>query len=356
MASFGRPFCIEALPAECEAFPAKCEALPAKSEALPAECEAIPAKSEAIPAKSEAIPAKCKALSVQAQSTGMKPKSYPFAGEATKEWPGKLPAASAENANLAERIKPKNMELTEKGLTLYYADTITTAETDMRSRLRVGGLVNLLIQAAICSADSLGFGFANLRERQLYWVLRSLTLEVERPLMWREAVQVETWPKDVDGIQYLRDFVVRDASGAVVARATSSWLAIDIASKRPKRVTGREAEYFIFLKDKHAIAQHPEKLEFAVAGEPTAVQPTFFDIDLNGHVTTTRYIDWMMDTFAPAELLEAYPSKVSVTFLRETLPTDRVELRRMASGNGSVLFEGTNTVQGVIGFRGEVRF
>ena len=50
-------------------------------------------------------------------------------------------------------------EISEKNPVSISVIDITTADTDMHSRLRLGGLANLLIQAAINSADSLGFGF-----------------------------------------------------------------------------------------------------------------------------------------------------------------------------------------------------
>ena len=51
-------------------------------------------------------------------------------------------------------------ELSEKNLTLYTGFKITSADTDMYTRIRAGALLNLLIQSAINSAESLGFGFA----------------------------------------------------------------------------------------------------------------------------------------------------------------------------------------------------
>ncbi len=42
---------------------------------------------------------------------------------------------------------------------------ITSAETDIEARLRPGALVNLLVQSAINSADSLGFGFGGIRSQ-----------------------------------------------------------------------------------------------------------------------------------------------------------------------------------------------
>ena len=148
------------------------------------------------------------------------------------------------------------MELTDKNLTLFTSYRITSADTDMDSRLRLGGLVNLFIQSAISSADSFGFGFGGIKQQQLFWVLSRMTIEITRPLNWYEEAVVETWLKNIEGIIYLRDFIVRDKAGEIVAMATSAWLAIDLKTKRPKRIEGLDADLFVLLKDKHALRRN----------------------------------------------------------------------------------------------------
>ena len=45
--------------------------------------------------------------------------------------------------------------------------------------------------------------------------------------------------------------MVRDNAGEIVAKATSGWLAIDLKTKRPKRIEGLDGELFMLLKNKH---------------------------------------------------------------------------------------------------------
>jgi acyl-ACP thioesterase len=67
------------------------------------------------------------------------------------------------------------------------------------------------------------------------------------------------------------------------------------------------------------------------AGDTFDVQTTYFDIDLNAHVTSSRYIDWMMDTFESSFHKENYPTELSINFLRETKPGHSIRLTRQAS-------------------------
>lgn len=233
---------------------------------------------------------------------------------------------------------------------------ITLADTDLEARLRTGALCNFLIQLAINSADKLGFGYGGIRQQNLYWVLSRLTVEISKPFLWHDKVEVETWPKDIDGIFYLRDFLVRDEAKSIVARATSGWLAIDIETKRPKKVDAIHAEMFVHLKNKHALEQHPEKLTGLNEGESFEIKTTFFDMDLNKHVTSTRYIDWMMDSFALDFIRSQYPKKISVNFIKETMLGDKILLRRNHTIDNSFQFEGINTSQNSSAFRAKIFF
>jgi len=247
-------------------------------------------------------------------------------------------------------------ELTESNLTLYSDFKITSADTDMFTRIRAGAMVNLLIQSAINSAESLGFGFDGLKEQKLFWVLSRMTIEIYHPLTWNQETEVETWPKSIEGLHYLRDYIVRDKKQNIIARGTSGWLAIDIENKRPKVIEGIYAEMFVHLREKHGINESPEKLPATSEGDSFTTHSGYFDFDLNRHVTSTRYIDWMMDTFTADFHHKHYPKKISINFMKETMPGDSINIIRSQTKDSQYCFEGTNMLYKTVAFRGKIDF
>jgi medium-chain acyl-[acyl-carrier-protein] hydrolase len=241
-------------------------------------------------------------------------------------------------------------------LTVFCPFRVTSADTDMESRLRPGALLNMLIQSAIQSADSLGFGFGSLRQEKLFWVLSRMSVDIQRPMHWYEEAVVETWPKDVDGLLYLRDFIVRDAQKNIVASATSAWLAVDMISKRPRIIEGLDASRFVALKEKHALNRMPEKLNGLTGTISKEVPTTYFDFDLNRHVTSTRYIDWTFDTFPMEFLLRTYPVKLSVNFLKETRPGEIMQIRQQQINEKIFTFEGVHKSTNQASFRALYEF
>jgi medium-chain acyl-[acyl-carrier-protein] hydrolase len=247
-------------------------------------------------------------------------------------------------------------EISNQELVLQYTFEVTTADCDMNARLRAGGLVNYLVLAAINSADTLGFGYAGLRGQQLFWVLSRMTIEVYKPLKWYDKAVVETWPKDVAGLLYLRDFVVRNQHAEIVAKCTSGWLAIDIHSKRPRKVEEKFSYIFDRMKDKHALGFLPDKLGPVTGGEPSELKTTWFDLDLNKHVTSTRYIDWMMDALPADFLASHYPTRISINYLKETMQGDIISITHDSPAENQFLFEGTDRDHAMTRFRGRIDF
>ena len=246
--------------------------------------------------------------------------------------------------------------MNEPDLILTSAFKITSAETDMEGRLRLGSLVNLLVQSAINSADSLGFGFGGIRQQNLYWVLSRLTLEIYRPLKWHEKVEVETWPKNVEKIFYIRDFIVRDKDKNLVAKATSGWLAIDFANRRARKIDGIHADLFVHLRNRHALQELPAKLNSVSEGDVFEFKSDYYDIDLNKHLSATRYIDRMMDTLPFDFHINHYPNKMSVNYLKETLPGEKLKFIRQQISDSDFSWEGINTETNTRAFRGKIEF
>jgi len=233
---------------------------------------------------------------------------------------------------------------------------VNSSNTDMNRRLRAGALTDLLIQAAINSADQLHAGFNQIREQHLFWVLSRITVEIHKILHWYQCGEVETWPKNIEKIIYLRDFLVKDEKQDIAVRATSGWLALDTDTKRPQTIKGDLPHVFTTLKDIHALQILPEKLIPVKEGEISELISTYFDIDLNGHVTASRYLDWMMDTFTVEFHRNHYPRLFSINYLNETWIHERVQLTKTVINDDTFLFEGFNLNRNIIAFLGKIVF
>jgi acyl-ACP thioesterase len=141
-----------------------------------------------------------------------------------------------------------------------------------------------------------------------------------------------------------------------VVRPTSSWLAIDIETKRPKKMEGVEAEKFTQLRHKNAIPHQSAKLPDYDLQKFRNIFPTFFDFDLNHHVTSTRYIDWMMDAIPLDFHKSNFPKSMTINYVKETLPEQGIQLFYEKVNSDKYVFVGKHSDKQSVAVKAEIEF
>src|SRR5210317_2131764 len=82
---------------------------------------------------------------------------------------------------------------------------ILPKDSDYKSQIRPGALINYFIQSAWLHAEDLGFGYSQLIEQGIGWFLSRFRIIIDRMPEWPGEINLVTWPKGVDRILYLRD-------------------------------------------------------------------------------------------------------------------------------------------------------
>jgi len=230
------------------------------------------------------------------------------------------------------------------------------SESDMHSRMRIGAIINIMIQSAVKASDKLGFGVKNASKNNLFWVLSRLELQIEKEIKWKDKITIETWPKQLDRFFYIRDFIIKDDKDNILARATSNWLVLNKTSKRPKILKGMDENYFADTKNVHAITEDAKKLEKIVSGEIFNVKTSYFDLDFNKHVSSSRYVDWLIDTFDIDFNKENYPRKLEINYLQESMSNENIRLLRHKCSDNEYIFEGKNMDNDKVCYRAKISF
>jgi acyl-ACP thioesterase len=201
--------------------------------------------------------------------------------------------------------------------------SVRTYESDHGGQLRLSGLLNYFQEAAGEHAERLGASISDLRRKQLTWVLSRYHLQISRYPAWKETVDLMTWPSVRQGLFAMREFELRDKKEDLLAAATSSWMLIDIKSKRPVPLEKHLAE---FPGDPQRAI--PDDFKSLPVSAKTEIELPFRvrmrDLDWNRHVNHTVYIEWAVET-APQELIEKLrPAELEVDFRGEAFYGDSV--------------------------------
>lgn len=200
-------------------------------------------------------------------------------------------------------------------------------EIDFARKLRPSALFNYFQDIASLAADALGVGMTRVGpEFGVAWILARMQVELLRQPDWGEQITIETWPQPPGRLEFERDYLVKDGSGGIVAKAVSSWVLMDIEQRRLRR-PGLISLQLPPLTRSRAIDGQPERL--SDPAELTAVYQRrigYSDIDVNGHLNNARCVDFILDCFPLEVHRQSRVASLQLSFVNEALPGDTVTL------------------------------
>jgi acyl-ACP thioesterase len=201
-------------------------------------------------------------------------------------------------------------------------------ELDSHGNLRPVTLLNYLQDAAGLHASQLGVSVADLRRRGLIWVLSRLHLIVDRYPRAGQTVIVKTWPSARQGLFSCREFELLDGCGGrSVARATTSWAVLNIASRRPVPLDICLPAYPLYERravndDFSTLAQLPA----AVVPSENRFRVLRGDLDSNQHVNNAIFAGWALES-VPDAVAAGSLAELEISFRAEVLYGDTVTSR-----------------------------
>jgi acyl-ACP thioesterase len=163
---------------------------------------------------------------------------------------------------------------------------------------------------------------------------------------WQDEIVVETWPRKPEHLFAFRDYQIKNDAGETLGAATSTWMVLDAVKRRPQRLDLVEnmqnltLEKKILATDAHKITL---PLSMPVIGE---ISVKYNDIDFNGHVTNTRYVEWCLDLFDHNFHSKHYLAELQINFLQESSFDDELILKMASAGDTKFIVVATNKKTG----------
>ena len=163
---------------------------------------------------------------------------------------------------------------------------IACYEADANQLLKPTAMLDWMQEVAGRDATKLGFGYDHLIQNNTAWVLARTHVRFHQYPKWRDNVLLQTWHKGAFKVLYLRDFQLLNEAGEALVSATTSWLIIDMNTRRMVRnpELASSPETCIF---EHAIEEPADKITIPADVEPTLSgthKVVWSDIDTMAHV------------------------------------------------------------------------
>jgi len=140
----------------------------------------------------------------------------------------------------------------------------------------------------------------------------------------KEEVIVTTHPGEVNRFIYPRFYELYDKKGHLLASSSTIWVVIDMNSRRVlTKPFGDRIFKSEVCKDDIPL---PEKIRHGELEKIEERKIRNSDIDLNGHLNNSRYIDFIIDTFEQGFFDDKVVSDILVNYEKELKEGDYVEL------------------------------
>ena len=201
--------------------------------------------------------------------------------------------------------------------------------TDAAWRLKPAAFMDLAQEAAGLHAVELGFGYEDLIKNNTAWILSRVNIKFVDTPLWRDDVTLTTWHKGANRLFFLRDFIMTDKEGKERVKATTSWLVLNLETRRLVRDPMLMEEGTVCTENVIETPADKVQMPKDVPAELVLEHAVAYsDVDMNNHTNNAMYMQWAMDAVDYETASTKAVKEITINFNRETKAGDVVAIYR----------------------------
>lgn len=201
---------------------------------------------------------------------------------------------------------------------------ISDVHVNCFGRLKTSMILYMAQEVAGAHFEKLAMDYDALESQGLFWAITRHKVQVSRLPRYGEKIRIETWPMPTTRVAYPRSMVAYDEAGNECFRAITLWVLMDLKARAmvlpgksgidvPGTLRGNELSSPLGLPAKALRNRRSRWVNFT-------------DLDRNGHMNNTKYLDWI-DDLLPSSFHGAHTVKeFTVCYLNEALEGQELKL------------------------------
>ena len=236
------------------------------------------------------------------------------------------------------------------GLTYQTKMKIPFDMADMNGHIKLPAVILLSLQVSGLQSIDLGISDQDMLEKyNLVWIITDYDIDVVRLPKFGEEMTIETEALSYNRLFCYRRFTVFDENDVAVIEMMATFVLMDRDSRKvhavePKIVAPYEAE---FSKKLIRGPKYPELKDLTSKD----YHVRFYDLDMNGHVNNSKYLDWIFEVMGADFLMKHVPKKVHLKYVKEVRPggqiTSSYDLNGLES-NHQISSDGDTNAQAMV--------
>ena len=236
------------------------------------------------------------------------------------------------------------------GLTYQMKMKIPFDMADMNGHIKLPDVILLSLQVSGMQSIELGVSDkAILENYNLVWIITDYDIEVVRLPRFAEEITIETEALSYNRLFCYRRFTIYDEAGQDLIHMMVTFVLMDRDSRKvhavePDIVAPYQSEFSkkLLRGPKYQSLENPISKDYHVR---------FYDLDMNGHVNNSKYLDWIFEVMGEDFLTHYIPKKINLKYVKEVRPggviTSSVERTGLESKH-EITSDGVTNAQAII--------
>jgi acyl-ACP thioesterase len=201
--------------------------------------------------------------------------------------------------------------------------TIKSYQTNQFGQASIASLFNILMEAAWAHAQVMDWGYDDLKNKNLLWVLSRMYMQIEKYPAWQDLIRLSTWSAGTDGIYAYREYHVENEHGDVILKASTAWLILDMDSRKIFRLSDFRNTFPKRIEAN--TCRNPKRIKPDVHSDELIFSPVLFsELDINRHFNSVKSVERVLDNYG-IDFLNIYePAEIEINYLKEGQAGDSI--------------------------------
>ena len=202
--------------------------------------------------------------------------------------------------------------------TFEYSMKIPFDMSDVNGYIKIPQLILLSLQVSGMQSIELGMSDMYILENyNLVWIITDYNMKIERLPVFDEKITIETYAKSHNRLFCYRAFNIKDEAGNTIIEMVATFVLMDRDTRKVHPVMSEITDAFDSEFSKTMLrGPRFKELEGGVEQE---YRVRFYDLDMNGHVNNSKYLDWVFEVMGADFLTQHIPKKVHLKYVKEVL-------------------------------------
>ncbi|MEM1218169.1 MAG: acyl-ACP thioesterase domain-containing protein [Bacteroidota bacterium] len=217
--------------------------------------------------------------------------------------------------------------------------SVRTYEVDKNKTMPLPALVKLLHEAAMQNVLHLKLSVWDLEPHGISWVLIRMRIEVSRYPTLGEDIEIVTHPSGFDRFLTHRDYRVFDREGNEIARSSSTWLLMNMETRKIARLPQFILDFSKQMPPKETCLA-PPSAALPELGQTSHLMKTtvqWHELDWNGHLNNMYYVQWIMEASGTQRLEEQEVYELDIIYKQEAILGEKIRSELSPSGQAQTL-------------------